>query len=42
LAEIFGATIALGVTYTIASRKVAVFSWQGCVLQVFGQGDDER
>ncbi|KAJ8658142.1 hypothetical protein O0I10_006149 [Lichtheimia ornata] len=33
-AEIFGTEIAVGVSYTFTGRKVAVYTWHGCALEI--------
>ncbi|KAL2915818.1 Cleavage polyadenylation factor subunit clp1 [Polyrhizophydium stewartii] len=33
-AEIFGSELAVGVEYRFTGRKLAVFTWHGCVLQI--------
>ncbi|CAO3692138.1 unnamed protein product [Umbelopsis ramanniana] len=36
-AEIFGTELATGVTYQFFGRKIAVFTWHGCCLELTGQ-----
>ncbi|CDH48990.1 polyribonucleotide 5-hydroxyl-kinase clp1 [Lichtheimia corymbifera JMRC:FSU:9682] len=36
-AEIFGTEIAVGVSYTFTGRKVAVYTWHGCALEITGE-----
>lgn len=33
-AEIFGTELAIGMSYDFTGRKVAVFSWHGCTLEI--------
>ncbi|KAI7897765.1 Pre-mRNA cleavage complex II protein Clp1-domain-containing protein [Cokeromyces recurvatus] len=36
-AEIFGTELASGIVYNFSGRKVAVYTWHGCTLEVKGQ-----
>lgn len=38
-AEIFGTELALGQEYTFTGYKGAVYTWQGCLLEYWSQGD---
>jgi polyribonucleotide 5'-hydroxyl-kinase len=38
-AEVFGSALDLGERVGISGQKLAVFSWQGCKLQLEGQPD---
>ncbi|KAK6098749.1 Cleavage polyadenylation factor subunit clp1 [Batrachochytrium dendrobatidis] len=35
-AEIFGSELAVGINYVFTGRKLAVFTWHGCVLETVG------
>ncbi|KAF8590063.1 Clp1-domain-containing protein [Ramaria rubella] len=42
LAEVFGAELAVGKTYLFGSEcKAAIFTWQGCILEVIGRPSTE-
>ena len=38
-AEVFGTSLDLGERVSIGGQKVAVYTWQGCTLQLDGQPD---
>lgn len=38
-AEVFGTALDLGERVTIGGQKIAVFSWEGCTLQLEGEPD---
>lgn len=38
-AEVFGTALDLGERVTIGGQKVAVFTWEGCTLQLEGEPD---
>ena len=38
-AEVFGTSLDLGERLTIGGQKLALFSWQGCTLQLQGEPD---
>ncbi|PNS18645.1 hypothetical protein CAC42_5184 [Sphaceloma murrayae] len=40
-AEIFGTELAPNVTYTLSGTKAAVFTWEGCQLEVQGDAESE-
>lgn len=40
-AEIFGTELAPNVTYNLSGHKAAIFTWQGCALEIQGDAESE-